>query len=98
MRALRLPPPPPFRRGLAFSIVMTGVVATAFALVYFGATQENFLRVSAVLQDESEKSAGDDVSALSAAIQLRLTRDIRRLDYVALFDAAGQKIFGNVAA
>ncbi len=55
-------------------------------------------RVSAVLVDEAAKSEGDSDEQLRRALELRLTRDIRRLDYVALFDASGAKIFGDVPA
>ncbi len=54
-------------------------------------------RVGAVLVDEAAKSAGDSEARLRQALELRLTRDIRRLDYVALFDAQGAKLFGDVS-
>ena len=55
-------------------------------------------RVGAVLVDEAARSEGDSEEGLRRALELRLTRDIRRLDYVAVFDASGAKIFGDVAA
>ena len=54
--------------------------------------------VGAVLVDEAAKSDGDSEDSLRQALKLRLTRDIRRLDYVALFDAGGEELFGNVPA
>jgi len=53
-------------------------------------------QVSAILVDEAAKSAGDSEADLRRALELRLTRDIRRLDFVALIDPKGQLIFGNV--
>ncbi len=55
-------------------------------------------RVGAVLIDEAARSEGDSEDGLRRALELRLTRDIRRLDYVAVFDASGAKIFGDVPA
>ena len=55
-------------------------------------------RAAAVLVDEAAKSEGDSETRLRQALELRLTRDIRRLDYVALFDSKGDKLFGDVPA
>ena len=54
------------------------------------------MRVGAVLVDEAEKSAADSEERLRRALALRLTRDIRRLDYVALFDPSGRIVFGDL--
>src|SRR5271168_4537129 len=50
----------------------------------------------AILVDEAAKSEGDSQAELSRALQLRLTRDIHRLDFVALFDPNGALVLGNV--
>ena len=43
-----------------------------------------------MLVDEAAKSQGDSEAQLRGALKLRLTRDLRRLDFVALFDPTGR--------
>ena len=49
-----------------------------------------------ILVDEAAKSEGDSEARAAQALELRLTRDIRRLDFVALIDPKGRLVFGNV--
>ena len=86
-----------FRLALAFSLAVSAATVAAFGLIYFQVSRADVRRVGAVLVDEAAKSAGDSEARLRQALELRLTRDIRRLDYVALFDAQGAKLFGDVA-
>src|SRR5258708_31630701 len=53
-------------------------------------------QVGAILVDEAAKSVDESQADLRKALELRLTRDIRRLDFVALIDPKGELIFGNV--
>jgi signal transduction histidine kinase len=46
--------------------------------------------------DEASKGADYTAAELQRALELRLTRDLRRLDYVALFDSGGDAKLGNV--
>lgn len=88
----------PFRLALAFAIAISIAMACVFGLVYLQVSNENFQRVGAILVDEAEKSVDDDPAQLKRALKLRLTRDIRRLDYVGLFDDKGALTLGNVSA
>ena len=71
-------------------------MATAFGVIYLQVSKTEVQRVGTVLVDEAARSEGDSEGQLRRALELRLTRDIRRLDYVAVFDASGAKIFGDV--
>jgi signal transduction histidine kinase len=53
-------------------------------------------QVGAVLVDEAAKSVDESPAYLRKALELRLTRDIRRLDFVALIDSKGEVTVGNV--
>jgi signal transduction histidine kinase len=53
-------------------------------------------QVGAILVDEAAKSVDGSETDLRKALELRLTRDIRRLDFVALIDPKGGMVFGNV--
>ena len=81
----------PFRLAIAFAVRNFGCdIAVVFGLVYLQVSREDFRRVGGILVDETAKSVDDDAAQLQRALKLRLTRDIRRLDYVGLFDASGQ--------
>jgi signal transduction histidine kinase len=85
-----------FRLALAFCLAVSAATAAAFGLIYLQVSRADVQRSAAVLVDEAAKSEGDSEDQLRRALELRLTRDIRRLDYVALFDAKGAKLFGDV--
>jgi signal transduction histidine kinase len=87
-----------FRLALAFCLAVSAATAAAFGLIYLQVSRADVQRSAAVLVDEAAKSEGDSENQLRRALELRLTRDIRRLDYVALFDANGAKLFGDVPA
>jgi signal transduction histidine kinase len=85
-----------FRLALGFALTISVATAAAFAFIYLQVSRADMDQVSAILVDEAAKSAGDSEADLRRALELRLTRDIRRLDFVALIDPKGQLIFGNV--
>lgn len=85
-----------FRIALAFSIAIAIAIAAMFAFIYWQVSSADVQRIGAVLVDEADKSAGESEADLRRALELRLTRDIRRLDYVAVFDPNGAMVFGDV--
>ena len=85
-----------FRLALAFALAITLATTGAFAFIYWQVYTADFHRAGAILVDESAKSGGASEAELRRALELRLTRDIRRLDFVALFDPNGGLVFGNV--
>ena len=85
-----------FRLALAFALAITLAMTAAFAFIYWQVYTTDFQRAGAILVDEARRSEGDSEADLRRALQLRLTRDIRRLDFVALFDPNGAMVFGNV--
>ncbi len=87
-----------FLLALAFCFAISVVTAAAFGIIYLQVSKAEVQRVGAVLVDEAARSETDSEDGLRRALELRLTRDIRRLDYVAVFDASGAKIFGDVPA
>ncbi len=85
-----------FRLALAFALATTVSTAGIFVLIYLQVSSANIQRVSAILIAESAKGVTDSDDLLRQELDLRLTRDLRRVDYVALYDANGKMIFGNV--
>jgi signal transduction histidine kinase len=85
-----------FRLALGFSLTISIATAAAFAFIYLQVSRANTEHVGAILVDEAAKSVDENEADLRKALELRLTRDIRRLDFVALIDPQGRLIFGNV--
>jgi signal transduction histidine kinase len=85
-----------FRLALAFSLAISIATAAAFSFIYLQVSRADVERVGAVLVDEAAKGEGDSEAELRHALELRLTRDLRRLDFVALIDPNGGLVFGNV--
>jgi signal transduction histidine kinase len=86
-----------FRLALAFSLAISVATAAAFTFIYLQVSRLDYQRIDAILVDEAAKSQDDSEARLRQALELRLTRDIRRLDYVALIDPKGALVFGNVS-
>src|SRR5271168_5034640 len=88
----------PFRLALAFALAVSLATAAAFAFIYVQVSSAEFQRVGAMLVEEAAESQGDSEAALRRAFELPLTRDIRRLDFVALIDAEGRIVFGKASS
>jgi len=84
------------RVALAFVLVTTAATTAVFGLVYFRIGEANEARNRLILETEAAKSANRSVEELRSAFEVRLTNDLRRIDYAALFDANHHFIFGNI--
>jgi signal transduction histidine kinase len=84
------------RLALAFAVAMTVAILVIFGFVYLQITASNEARIRVILIDEAEKGANYSNAEIRSALDQRLTRDLRRLDYVALFDADGALVIGNI--
>jgi signal transduction histidine kinase len=87
-----------FRLALAFAATITVATAAIFALIYLQVSDANVRRIAGVLEDEAAKGGADSDERLRRELDLRITRDLRHIDYVAVFDPAGNLSFGNVAS
>src|ERR1700722_2797337 len=84
------------RVALAFVLVTTVATTAVFGLVYFRIGEANEARNRLILETEAAKSANRSVEELRSAFEVRLTNDLRRIDYAALFDANHKFMFGNI--
>ncbi len=84
------------RLALAFVIVTTVATTAVFFLVYLRIGEANEARNRLILEAEAANSANRTVEELRTAFELRLTNDLRRIDYAALFDANRDAMFGNI--
>lgn len=88
----------PFRVALAFSSVVIVTSYVVFALVYAQFYSANVLVVRSVLEDEVHRANAVPLDRLKRQLELRLTQDLRHLDFVGLFDSHDKLIFGNVGS
>lgn len=86
----------PLRLAGAFALAILLLTGGVFAFVYEATTQAWISQLQTVFADEAEKAAASDDERLKRALSLRLTRDFRRLNFVALYDPAGTLVFGNL--
>ena len=95
MRMLELFRSTAFRLAIAFALATAAATALVFAVVYLEISTLDVARLRLVLADEAAKGVSESDDDLRRALELRLTRDLRRLDFVALFDANGNFIAGK---
>ncbi|HWX62788.1 sensor histidine kinase, partial [Bradyrhizobium sp.] len=86
------------RVALAFVFVTAVATTGVFGLVYLQISEADQKRNRLILEDEAAKSANYSVDELKYAFEVRLTHDLRRLDYAALFDVDRKLMFGNIDA
>jgi signal transduction histidine kinase len=86
------------RVALAFVFVTVVATTAVFGLVYLQIREADQKRNRLILEDEAAKSADRSVDELKYAFEVRLTHDLRRLDYAALFGGDRKVMFGNIDA
>src|SRR4029077_21144448 len=84
------------RLALAFVLVTTVATTAVFGLVYLQIREANEKRNRLILEDEAAKSADRSIDELRNAFEVRLTHDLRRIDYAALFGRDRKVMFGNI--
>jgi signal transduction histidine kinase len=85
-----------FRLALAFALAVSAATVAAFALIYFEVARDDVGRISVILSEEAQRSADAPEARLRDALAARQTRDIRRIDYLSLFDSHGALLLGNL--
>ncbi len=86
----------PLRLAMAFALLIVLITGGVFAFVYEAATSARIAQMRAIFADEAAKAAASTDDRLRRALELRLTRDFRRLNFVALYDRSGRLVFGNL--
>jgi signal transduction histidine kinase len=85
-----------FRVAIVFALVVTASTSAVFGFVYWQVASSDTVRLRRILVDEATKAAGEPTGQVERELARRLTGDLRQLEYVGLFDAAGQSLYGNV--
>ncbi|WOJ91442.1 HAMP domain-containing sensor histidine kinase [Methylocapsa polymorpha] len=86
-----------FRLAVLFALAVSASTSVVFLFIYWQVATFDVKRVDVRLVDEVAKAVNDPEDQVRRELELRLTGDLRRLDYAALFDKDGRLIYGNVA-
>jgi signal transduction histidine kinase len=86
-----------FRRAIYFALAVAIANAAVFAFVYLDISDWDVQHTTRLLTGEVARSADVPAERLRQDLDLRLTQDLRHVDYAALFDAQGKLIYGNIA-
>src|SRR5579872_4997622 len=84
------------RVAIAFVVATTVATTAVFGLVYLQIREANEARNRLILEDEAAKGVNYSIDELKYAFEVRLTHDLRRVDYTALFGADHKVLFGNI--
>ncbi|WP_036255470.1 sensor histidine kinase [Methylocapsa acidiphila] len=87
-----------FRLAVLFALAVTAATSVVFLFIYWRVATFDVKRVEVRLVDEITKAISDPEDRVKREIDLRLTSDLRRLDYAGFFDKDGKVVTGNVAA
>jgi len=87
-----------FRLALLFAFAVTASSSVVFLFIYWQVATFDVKRVDVRLTDEVARAVNEPEDQLRRQLERRLTSDLRRLDYAALFDKDGKTLYGNVAA
>ncbi len=85
-----------FRLAVIFALVVTASTCAVFAIIYWQVSNAEIRRLGTVLKDEVAHAAPEPTTRIKSELELRLTRDLRRIEYVGLYAADGQLLYGNV--
>ncbi|WP_020174622.1 sensor histidine kinase [Methyloferula stellata] len=86
-----------FRVAIFFALAVTLSTSVVFLFIYWQVATFDIKRIEVRLPAEVAKALTEPEDRLKQALDLRLTRDLRLIDYAGLFDAQGRFIYGNIA-
>src|SRR5271156_1259619 len=84
------------RFAIGFALAVAAITISAFTLVYLEVAREETNRLGAILTEEARLNVDASPDRLRAALAARQLSEIRRIDYLALFDANGVAMLGNL--
>ena len=84
------------RFAIGFALAIAAITIAAFTLVYLEVAREETNRLGAILTEEARLNVDASQDRLRAALAARQLSEIRRIDYLALFDANGVAMLGNL--
>lgn len=98
MRLIELLKTSTFRLAVFFSLAVTLSTSIVFVVICWQVSAFNINRVGTLLSTEIASAVAEPAAWLKESLDLRLTRDLRRIDYAAIFHHDGKLVYGNIAA
>jgi signal transduction histidine kinase len=86
-----------FRVAILFSLAVTVASSIVFLFIYWQIATFDTKRVNVRLTEEVARAVTEPEDRLLKALDLRLTGDLRLIDYAGLFDRDGKRLYGNIA-
>jgi signal transduction histidine kinase len=90
--------PATFRLALFFAFAVTAAISLVLALIYWQVVLRDTAHQNHVLVGEVAKVVDQPRPQLERELDLRLTMDLRRLDFAALYGSNGKLISGNLSS
>ncbi|VTZ51947.1 Two-component sensor histidine kinase [Methylocella tundrae] len=87
-----------FRLAVLFALAVTASTSVVFVFIYWQVATFDVRRVEARLSEEVLRAVNEPEDQLRRQLERRLASDLRRLDYVGLFNKDGKPVYGNIAA
>ncbi len=87
-----------FRLAVFFALAVTASTSLVFVFIYWQVATFDVRRAEARLSEEVARAVEEPDDQLRRQFKRRLTSDLRRLDYVGLFDKDGKPLYGNIAS
>jgi len=85
-----------FRLAVLFALTVTLSTSVVFLFIYWQVAAFDAKRLNIRLAQEMERAISRPEDQLRRALDLRLTSDLRVIDYAAEFNAEGKFLYGNV--
>ncbi len=86
-----------FWLAIVFALAVTAAITLVLVLIHSQVVRRDTNQLDRVLVAEAAAVVDRPLPQLQREVELRLTRDVRQLDFAAIFDAGGKLIAGNVA-
>jgi signal transduction histidine kinase len=97
MRQIELFKTPTFRLAVLFALSVTLSTSIIFLFIYWQVAAFDAKRLDIRLSEEMERAISQPEDQLRRALDLRVTSDLRVIDYAAQFDADRKFIHGNIS-
>jgi signal transduction histidine kinase len=87
-----------FRLAASFAVIFAVSAAILFAFIYWQTAVHETNRIDRFLTDDSLIIGKESPAQVYEAVSLRITGDLHRISYAALFDHSGRRLAGNLQA
>ncbi len=87
-----------FRLAASFAVIFAVSAAILFAFIYWQTAVHETNRIDRFLIEDARVIGQESSAEIYQAVSLRITGDLHRITYAALFDGSGRRLAGNLDA